>query len=212
LLLSAATAATAQNVLTNPGFESGPLGAGVPVGWVGGASYGVVSTEAAHGCLVPLGNQLCNLRIDNGSYEYLGYFYCFGGSANIEQDVLATEGGLWGFSCNVRYCSGAPTSDMALTLNLSFLGAGDVQIGGVQQAFSGVWGFPADTWYSVPPLTALAPPGTMKVRVGAMMSMAAAEGQLCPGGDAQLEDFDLRITGPDPTLRTSWGRVKTLYR
>ena len=204
-LLVTASAAFAQNVLTNPGFESGAPGFGITNGWT---AFGNVYTEtAAPPALVPYaGNQLVKtFGTFSGGFGVSGFF----------QSYAAAPGETWSLSSKSRHWSGdamigsgipAGGTGNWVVQKLIFRANGVDDIASVESTIlDGT--FATDTWFDNAAVSLVAPPTTTTVWAFILYLQPAFD-----GGAAPLDDVVLQRQGVVPTHETSWGRIKSLYR
>lgn len=203
VLFSPATAAMAQNVLVNPGFESGPVGGGA-AGWT---TFGNVYTEAATPCLVPYaGNQLCKMF-----GNWWGVFNVTG----IFQEFATTPGATWKMSAKSRHCSEDPMIGSQVNggnwvvQKIAFFDATNTEIaGGSAESIILDGSFAMDTWFDNAPILAVAPVGAVKVQ-GFILYLQP----LWDGGSALIDEVSLENLPPStPVSVSSWGQLKTRYR
>lgn len=194
-LVATASLASAQNVLSNPGFESGLTG------WI---AFGNVYPEASNPpAIVPLSG--------NGVAKMFGTFSGGFGVSGMFQEFAAAPGSAWQLSSNARHFSGDAMIGQAGTGNwvvqkIVFKDAGDVEIGAVESTIlDGT--FPADTWHPAAPIAAVAPAGTVQVEAFVLYLQPAFD-----GGAAQIDDVSFEPIQATPTRASTWGRLKALYR
>lgn len=201
LLLGAVSPAGAQNVLVNPGFESGVPGYGA-LGWFG---FGNVFTEASNPpAIVPLGGS----RVGKMFGPFAGGF----GVSGLFQEFPSLPGDEWEMSSNARYWSGDPLlgagapNDNWVVQKIVFKDAADAEIGAVESVIlDGT--FAPDFWHAAPTISGTAPPGTVQVE-GFILFLQPANA----GGAALVDDLVLEKTKPVQTETSTWGRVKALYK
>jgi hypothetical protein len=203
LLGATGSTASAQNVLVNPGFETGPVGFGAP-GWF---TFGNGFTESANPCIVPFaGNQLMKM---------FGTFNPFGVSG-IFQEFPTAPGDVWTLSAKSRHCSDDPMlgnhvlggSGNWVVQKLAFFDAANVEIGASAVESTILDGsYATDTWFNNAPISGTAPAGCVKVQAFVLYLQPGYD-----GGAAQIDEVSLTKLIPVPAAGTSWGNVKALYR
>ena len=198
LMMTAATA-SAQNLLLNPGFESGPTG-GVPADWLGFGEVHVERVSAPQ--FVPYEGQKLVSIYGNWSGPY--------NTTGIYQEFTTAEGEQWALSAKSRHWSGDPMIGDATTGNfvvqkLVFKDVSDVEIGAVEAVIlDGT--YTADTWFDNDPVVGVAPPGA--VQVEAMIIYVQADED---GGAAHIDLVELYYQGVVAVDESNWGAIKSLY-
>jgi hypothetical protein len=166
LLVTAATA-TAQNLLTNPSFETGPTG-GAPQGWLAFGNMAVESNNPPQ--FVPYdGTKLVSMWGNwSGPYNVTG----------IYQEFDSNPADQWALCVMSRHYSGdaltgsRDTGGNFVVQKIVFKDASDLEIGAVESLIlDGT--FTTDTWHVNQPVTGIAPIGT--VQVEAMILYLQAE-------------------------------------
>jgi len=207
LLVAGATAASAQNVLANAGFESPRIAAEIYGAGTGWTVFGNVYLEpASFGCMEPAsGRQLLKMFGNfSGGFNVTGIF----------QEFPTLPGDVWTFSCKTRSRScdpmighGAPDGNWVVQ-RIAFFDAHHAEIGWAAVESTVLNGdFPRDVWLSNPPISGTAPLGAVKMQALILF--------LQPGfdsGAAQVDDASLEVTHPVPAQATTWGKIKSLYR
>ncbi|MGE3173476.1 MAG: hypothetical protein AB7O97_12700 [Planctomycetota bacterium] len=154
-LAALAPVAAAQNLLTNPGFESGLAGWG---------SFGPnIYIEANNPpAIVPhSGTNLCKMY-----GQFIGGFNDNG----IFQSFAAQAGQTYQLDCWTRHFafdalagSGGPNDNVAV-MKMAFFDAANSEIGSAERrVLDG--SYPTNTWIDNPPVAGTAPPGTVRVDV-----------------------------------------------
>lgn len=200
-VLSAAAPVSAQNVLSNPGFEVGAPGYGA-TGWI---VFGNVYTEAsAPPAVDPLsGNQLAKL---------FGPFAGGFGVSGMFQEFAAAPGEEWEMSSHARHWSGDPMlgvgapDDNWVVQKIVFKDAGDAEIGAVESTIlDGTYA--PDVWHPAAAISGIAPPGTVQVEAFILFLQPNNA-----GGAAQVDDLFVQRMEPVQATSSTWGRVKALYK
>ncbi|MEC7582899.1 MAG: hypothetical protein VYE77_01160 [Planctomycetota bacterium] len=147
-------AAGAQNLLTNPGFESGL------VGWTPYGPNIYAETNNPAGGIVPhTGTVLCKM-----------YGQFIGGSNfnGAFQSFTASPGEVFTMDCWTRHSAldplqgvGQPNDNYA-TMRIAFFDAGNQEIGAAERVVLD-GNFPQNTWIDNPPVSGTAPAGTVRV-------------------------------------------------
>jgi hypothetical protein len=188
--------AVAQNLLANPGFESGLTG------WV---AFGNAYAEAANPPqFVP--------RTGNGVVSMFGNWSGGFNVSGIFQEFATTPGQMWEMSSSARHWSGdaipgvgAPNNNWVVQ-KIAWFDAGNVEIGGVESTIlDGT--FTADTWHDAATISGVAPAGTVKLQALILYLQP-----LFDGGAAHIDDVSLTNPTPVKTEASTWGKVKALYR
>ena len=198
LMMTAATA-SAQNLLVNPSFETGPTG-GYPSGWL---AFGNVFVEKASAPqFVPYDGQRLVSMFGNWSGPY--------NVSGMYQEFATTAGDTWALCAKSRHWSGDPMIGNASTGNfvvqkLVFKDAADVEIGAAESIIlDGTYA--ADTWFATPAIMGTTPYGA--VQVEAMILYVQAGGD---GGAAHIDDVQLIFCGIVEADESSWGAIKSLF-
>lgn len=176
-------AAQAQNVLVNPGFESGPTGGGA-AGWI---TFGNVYTEASNPPqFVPYeGNQVVSMFGNfSGGFNVTGMF----------QEFPTSPGAEWNLSCKTRHFSGDAMMGMAGTGNwvvqkIVFKDAGDNELPGAVESTVLDGTFPTDVWHENAVISAVAPVGTVQIEAFILYLQP-----LFDGGAAHIDNVELTQT------------------
>lgn len=191
--------AFAQNVLTNPGFESGFASWGV---------FGNSFIEAANPpAVVPYaGNNVAKFfGTFSGGFSVSGFF----------QSYPAAPGELWSLSAKSRHFSG----DAMIGAGIPGGGTGNwvvqkliFRANGVDDIASAEatildGTFPTDTWIENAPTLLVAPPTTTTVWAFLLYLQPAFD-----GGAAQIDNVTLEKIVATPSQKSTWSRVKSLYR
>ena len=155
ICLALPTMVRGQNLLTDPGFESGAFAPN----W---SAFSNAFVEVANPPqFVPnTGNNLVSMFGSfNGGFGVSGIFQAFG----------ATAGEVYTLDCNSRHFSGDPMvgggapADNWMVMKIAFFDAGGVEIGaGEATILDG--NAPTDTWIYNAPVSATAPSGTVSVQ------------------------------------------------
>ncbi len=168
----AAAAAQAGNLLTNPGFEDGLNG------WI---TFGNVFHETTN-------PPQFEPHTGDGLVSMFGNFT---GSFNVSglfQEFPATPGSTWSLSVWSRHFSGdalignGPPDDNWVVQKIVFRDAADNEIGSNESIIMDGT-FPTDTWIFNGPISATAPPGTVKVQAFFLYLQPAFD-----GGAVHLDD------------------------
>jgi len=203
-LLATGSAAVAQNLLTNPGFDLGPAGGySIPTGW------GQFGNAWCEGSWYPF-NPLSAPNVTN----MYGNFWCVGcfNVSGIFQEFASTEGDVWEMSTHAYHNSADPMigSQAAggnwVVQKIAFFDAGGGEIGGVESIILD-GSFAMDTWHSSGLITGTAPAGTAKVQALVLYLQPNLD-----GGAAQIDDVYFAKVAPVSTENSTWGKVKALYR
>ncbi len=195
LLAAPATNASAQNVLANPGFESGLTG------WT---PFGNAYAEASNPPqFVPLsGTGLASMFGNfSGGFNVTGIF----------QEFACSPGDQWQISSNARFWSGDPMigSQAAggnwVVQKMAFFDASNAEIGGAESIILD-GSYTADVWHPAAPVVGVAPAGTVKVQALILYLQPAFD-----GGAAHVDDVEFVNVTSVPVEETTWGHVKSLY-
>ena len=174
-ILSAASAAHAGNLLTNPGFEDGLNG------WI------------AFGNAYPESNNPPQFEAFEGN-GLVSMFGNFSGGFNVTgifQEFAASEGQAWTMDAYSRHWSGdamfgngAPDSNWVV-MKIAFKDAGDIEIGSAERTIlDGT--FATDVWHDNDPITGIAPAGTAQVEAFILYLQP-----LFDGGAAHVDNVSL---------------------
>lgn len=200
-LLVLAPAASAQNLLANPGMEDGPTGYGVQ-DWI---VFGNVYTEANNGYpfVAYEGTQMMS---------FFGPFAGGFGVSGMFQEFETAEGDELSFSVKSRHHDADPmigskaTGGNWVVQKLAFFDVNGTEIFGVESdILDGSWA--TEVWHDNAPITAVTPAGAVKVQALVLYLQPGSD-----GGSAQIDAAVLTGTGAIPTKDSSWGAVKSLYR
>ena len=193
-LMGMAAAASAGNILVNPGFENG---------FTGWGHFNNAYVEASNPPqFVPYeGNALCSM-FGNwwGGFNVSGVF----------QEFLAAPGSEWTMSCKTRHWSGDPMTadgvdDNWVVQKIAFFDAGGAEIGGVEsRVLDGT--FATDTWFDSAPIMGVAPAGTAKVQALVLYLQPLYDGGACHVDNVYFE----QLCGVG-TKDTNWGAIKAQY-
>lgn len=195
MFVMAATGAFAQNVLVNPGFESGMTG------W---SPFNNAYAEVANAPqFVP--------RNGNGLVSMFGNWWGVFNVSGIFQEFPTTEGETWEMSSSARHWSGDAMSidgvdDNWVVQKIAFFDAGNNEIGGVESTILN-GSFAMDTWHDAATISGVAPAGTVKLQALILYLQP-----MWDGGAAHIDDVSLVHVVPIKTEPATWGKVKALYR
>lgn len=173
----AAPAALAQNLLTNPGFESGLSG------WT---PFGNAFAETANPpAIVP--------RTGNGIAKMFGNFSGGFNVTGMFQEFAAAPGSEWEMTGWTRHFSGdsmtgagAPNFNW-LVMKLAFFDASNAEVGAAERTvLDGT--FATDVWHFSGSLLGTAPAGSVKVQAFFLFLQPGSD-----GGAAQIDDASLQI-------------------
>jgi hypothetical protein len=198
LILVSGTAASASNVLTNPGFEAGLSG------WI---AFGNVYPQT----------ELPPQFVANSGTGLASMFGTFSGGFGVSgmfQEFPTTGGAQWALSSHARFWSndplfgaGAPNSNWVVQ-KMAFFDAGNTEIGSAESTIiDGT--FAPDTWFAAAPVIGVAPPGTVKVQAFILFLQPCAAG--CDGGAAHIDDVTFEDVSVVPAQTSTWGNIKSLY-
>jgi len=195
ILLVTAAAASAQNVLVNPSFETGPTG-GIPASWQG---FGNVFTERESAPqFVPYeGTKLVSMFGNwSGPYNVSGIF----------QEFACNPADQWALCVVSRHWSGDPVAgDNFVVQKIVFKDAADAEIGAVESVILNS-SFATDTWFVNQPITGIAPIGTVQVEAMILYVQAADA-----GGAGHVDYAQFIYCGAVGVEESSWGAIKSLY-
>jgi hypothetical protein len=193
-LIGMTAAASAGNLLANPGFESGLSGWG---------AFGNVYAEASNPPqFVPYEG--------NGLVSMFGNWWGVFNVSGIFQEFPTVEGAAWTMACKTRHWSGDPMTadgvdDNWVVQKIAFFDAGGTEIGGVEsRVLDGTW--PTDVWFDNAAITGFAPPGTAKVQALVLYLQP-----LWDGGACHVDNVVVIQSGSIGTEETTWGGIKALY-
>jgi hypothetical protein len=199
LLVAAVAPAFSQNVLTNPGFEAG---------FSGWTTFGNSFVEGANPpAVVPYaGNNVAKFFGGfSGGFSVSGFF----------QSYPAAPGQLWSLSSKSRHFSGDAMVGSAIpsggngnwvVQKLIFRANGVDDIASAESIIlDGT--FATDTWFDNVPVLLVAPPTTTTVWAFLLYLQPAFD-----GGAAQIDNVTLERIVATPNQKSSWSRVKSLYR
>jgi hypothetical protein len=195
-LLMMGSVAGAQNLLANPGFETGLTG------WFGfGNQYGETANPPQ---FVPLtGSGLASMFGNwTGGFNVSGIF----------QEFPTAAGETWEMSSNARHWSGdaipgvgAPDNNWVVQ-KMAWFDASNAEIGGVESTIlNGTYA--TDTWFASGTISGTAPAGTVKVQALILYLQPSFD-----GGAAHIDDVYFGRVAPVKTEPSTWGKVKALYR
>ncbi len=199
LVAVAVAPAFAQNVLTNPGFEAG---------FTGWSVFGNSFVEpAAPPAVVPYAG--------NNVAKFFGTFSGGFGVSGFFQSYPAAPGQLWSLSAKSRHFSGDAMVGSGIpsggngnwvVQKLIFRANGVDDIASAENTIlDGT--FATDQWFDNAPTLLVAPPTTTTVWAFLLYLQPAFD-----GGAAQIDNVTLERIVATPTQKTSWSRVKTLFR
>lgn len=199
LLVAAVAPAFAQNVLTNPGFEAG---------FTGWTVFGNCFIEGANPpAVVPFAG--------NNVAKFFGTFSGGFGVSGFFQSYPALPGQLWSLSSKSRHFSGDPMVGAGIpsggngnwvVQKLIFRANGVDDIASNESTIlDGT--FATDTWFNNVPVLLVAPATTTTVWAFLLYLQPAFD-----GGAAQVDNVSLERIIATPNQKTSWGRVKSLFR
>ena len=202
LLFATAGVASAQNALTNPGFENGPTGGGA-LGWT---TFGNVYTEATS----PFGNQFVPYA-GNQLVSTFGNWWGVFNVSGLFQEFPTSEGAHWQLSSKSRHWSGDPMVGSQanggnwVVQKIAWFNAGGTEIGGVESMIlDGT--FATDVWHDNAPIVGVAPPGTVKLQALILYLQPAFD-----GGAAHIDNVELLNLDTVGVKSSTWGKIKSLY-
>jgi hypothetical protein len=200
-LVFAASSAYSQNLLSNPGFETGPTVGVPPTGW---QSFGNAYQEPASTMdnrFVPLsGNNLCSMYGNFwGSFNVSGIF----------QEFPAAPGDEFTISSNARYWEGdamigsQATGGNWVVQKIAFFDEGGNEIGSAESIILD-GSFSAEDWHPADPVSGTAPDNTVKVQALILYLQP-----LYDGGAANIDDvvFTQTVIASE---ESSWGAIKSM--
>jgi len=195
-VMAMGSAAIAQNMLANPGFETGLTG------WT---PFGNAFPESVNPPqFVP--------RTGSGLVSMFGNFWGSFNVTGIFQEFPTAPGETWEMSSSARHWSGdamvgvgAP-NDNWVVQKMAFFDAGNNEIGNAESTIlNGT--FPTDTWHDAAMIVGVAPAGTVKVQALILYLQP-----MWAGGAAHVDDVYFARRAPVGTEASTWGQVKSLYR
>lgn len=181
-LLAGTQAASAQNLLVNPGFESGLSG------WT---AFGNVFAEVANPpAIVP--------NSGNGVVKMFGGFSGGFSVGGLFQEFATTPGTEWELSGFARHFSGdalfgggAPNSNWVVA-KMAFFNSSNTEIGFAERTvLDGT--FATDVWHNSGPILGTAPAGTVKVQAFFLFLQPGLD-----GGAAFIDDASFSVV-PAPS-------------
>jgi hypothetical protein len=195
-----ASAAVAQNMLANPGFETGDF-----TGWnTFGNAFVEDEIPEEPGRFVPCeGLYLCSMFGNfTGGFNVSGIF----------QEFPTCEGDEWHFSCQSRHSGWDPmTADGAddnwVVMKIAWFDSTYTEFDGIEvRILDGTYAI--DTCFANGPLIGVAPPGAVT-----MQALILYLQPLWDGGAAHVDDCELLyFGGPSATGESTWGHIKALYQ
>jgi hypothetical protein len=195
-----ASAAAAQNMLTNAGFETGDF-----TGW-GFFGNAYVEDEIAEepGHFVPYeGLYLCSMYGNFwGSFNVSGIF----------QEFPTCPGDEWQLSCKSRHSGWDPMTvdgvdDNWVVMKIAWFDSAHTEFGGVEATILD-GNYAIDTWFDNGPLVGVAPEGAVS-----MQALVLYLQPMWDGGAAHIDNCELLyIGGPSATEQSTWGQIKALYQ
>ncbi|HEX6792007.1 MAG TPA: hypothetical protein VF247_11910 [Candidatus Krumholzibacteria bacterium] len=195
VFVMAATGAFAQNVLVNPGFESGLSG------WT---PFGNVYPEGPAWPFIP--------NSGNGLVSMFGNWWGVFNVSGMFQEFPASPGDTWEMSSFASFCScdpmvgvGAPNNNWVVQ-KIAWFDASNTEIGGVESTILDAT-FAADVWHGSGTISGVAPAGTVKLQALILYLQP-----LYDGGAAHIDDVSLVHVQPVKAQSSTWGQVKALYR
>lgn len=186
---------SAQNMLANPSFETGPTG-GNPASWL---AFGNMAVER---------NSSPQFVAYDGS-RLLSIWGNFSGPYNVTgiyQEFACNPGDEWQLSAKSRHYSGdALAGDNFVVQKIVFKDATDTEIGAVEAIILDAT-FATDTWFENAPITAIAPEGTVEVEAFVLYVQAADD-----GGAGHIDDIEFLYLGVVAVEESSWSEIKSSY-
>ncbi len=205
MLMLAATGASAQNILLNPGFENGPTGGVPPTDWEWfGNAYQETESTIDYRFVPHSGINLCSMFGNwSGAYNVSGIFQEF--------DVL--PGDLCMLSSYARHWGGdhligsQATGGNWVVQKIAFFNNKKPQPEEIASVESIILdgAFTQDVWHYGEPICAIAPAEAVTVQALILYIQVDAD-----GGAANIDDVYFCINGEVPTEETSWGGLKCL--
>jgi len=201
MLMVTAVSVSAQNLLSNPGFENGAAGGVPPTDW---NSFGNAYQEPTGDPFYPhSGSQLCSMFGNwSGPYNVSGIF----------QEFASTEGDEWEMACWARYSSNDPMiGNQAeggnwMVQKIAFFDAANNEIGAVESIILD-GSYTADTWHYSGGLTGTAPANTVKVQALVLYIQPDTD-----GGAGHVDDVSFGVAGTVDSENASWGKVKSMVK
>ena len=199
ILVMTAAAASAQNLIVNPSFETGPTG-GVPASWLG---FGEVHVERES---LPQFDAYDGTKLVSMYGNWSGPYNVSG----VYQEFDSDPGDEWALCSMSRHWSGDPMIGDASTGNflvqkLVFKDESDVEIGAAEAIIlDGTYA--TDTWFDNAPVTGIAPVGTVQVEAMILYVQANED-----GGAAHIDYVQLIYCGVVGVEDSNWGAIKSLY-
>jgi hypothetical protein len=195
-----AVAASAQNMLSNFGFETGDF---TDWGYFGNA-YVEDEVPEEPGRFVPYeGDYLCSMY---------GNFWGAFNVSGIFQEFPTCEGDEWHMYCKSRHSGWDPMTadgvdDNWVVMKIAWFDSTGTEFDGVEvRILDGTYDI--DKWFDNGPLVGVAPAGTVT-----MQALVLYLQPMWDGGAAHVDNCELYyIGGPSATSQATWGRIKTLYQ
>ena len=195
MFIMAATGAFAQNMLVNPGFESGLSGWG---------AFGNAYPEGPNWPFIP--------NNGNGIVSMFGNWWGVFNVSGIYQEFPTTAGETWEMHSFAKHSSadpmvgtGAPNSNWVVQ-KMAWFDAANNEIGGVESTIlDGTYA--QDVYHSAATISGVAPAGTVKVQALILYLQPMFD-----GGAAHVDDVSLVHVQPVKAQTSTWGQVKALYR
>jgi hypothetical protein len=195
-----ASAAAAQNMLANPGFETGDF-----TDWLTfGNAYVEDEIPEEPGRFLPYeGLYVCSMYGNfSGGFNVSGIF----------QEFPTCPGDEWSFAVKSRHSGYDPMTadgvdDNWVVQKIAWFDEFG-EIGGVEsRILDGT--FPIDTWFDNDLIVGVAPEGAVK-----MQALVLYLQPLWDGGSAQIDACELYFVpgGASATEQATWGHIKALYR
>jgi hypothetical protein len=193
-LIVAASAVSAQNLLTNPGFNDG---------YTGWTFFNNAYVEAANPLALPAafvpyeGTHLATMFGNwSGPWNVSG---CF-------QDFPTTAGEAWRMDVWSKNPGGDPLQGQNyVIMKLVWFNAANAEIGGVEATVLDS-STPVDVWIDNAPIIGYAPAGCVKVQALLLFLQPNFE-----GGAGHLDYAELYKSGTVPNESETWGSIKSLY-
>jgi len=198
-LLVAATSASAENLLANPGFETGAAGGGArPAEW---NWFGNAYQEGSYDPFYPhSGTQLCSMYGNwSGPYNVSGIF----------QEFDSVEGDQWSMSCWARHSSNDPMVGSQaeggnwVVQKIAFFDSGNTEIGAVESIILD-GSYTTDTWHYSDSILAEAPENTVKVQALVLYIQPDTD-----GGASHIDDVTFEYMGSVDAEKATWGELKS---
>ncbi len=199
ILMMTAGAASAQNVLLNPSFETGPTG-GYPSDWLAYGNVVVYRNSSPQYVAYEGMRTVGMLGNDSGPYNV----------SAIYQEFTSSPGDEWVLSAKSRHYSGDPMTGDASTGNyvvqrIAFKDGADALLD-YTEAIILDGTYATDTWFDNAAITAIAPEGTVQVEALIMYVQADTD-----GGEGQVDYIEFIYSGVVAVEESSWGAIKSLY-